>query len=104
MDLHLRRKRKRKKKRDLDCCLVDELFDCFVATAAYESATAEPVRVLRRYRDQRLRRTLPGRAFIRFYYRFGPYGALFLRRFPRLKPAARFALRPIVAYARRRIR
>jgi hypothetical protein len=99
-------KKKRKKKRDRGCCLLEEIFDasCFVATAAYESPTAEPVRTLRRYRDQRLARTLPGRIFIRVYYRYGPYGAIFLRRFPQLKPAVRYALRPIVAYARKRTR
>ena len=98
-------KRKKKRKRDRDCCLVDELFDCFIATAAYDdNPVAEPVRTLRRYRDKRLTRTLQGRLFIRAYYRFGPYGAAVLRRYPRLKPAARVALKPIVAYARKRVR
>lgn len=100
-------RRKRKKKRDRDCCLLEELFDspCFIATAAHgDDPTAEPVRTLRRYRDARLARTVPGRLFIRAYYRFGPYGAVVLRRHPRLKPPVRAALRPIVAYARKRIR
>ena len=100
-------KRKKKRKRDRDCCLIDEIFDntCFVATAAYgDNPVAEPVRTLRRYRDKRLARTVQGRLFIRAYYRYGPYGAAVVRRYPRLKPAVRFALRPIVAYARKRVR
>ena len=101
------RRRKRKKGRWYDdadcCCAVTEVFDgpCFVATAAHDGdATAEPVRVLRAYRDQRLARHAPGRAFTYVYYRYGCYGARVLRRFPVLKPVVRFALRPVVAYAR----
>ena len=94
----------RRRSGDNGCCLVDELFDasCFVATAAYgDNPVAEPVRTLRRYRDRRLASSLPGRALHpRAYYRYGPYGAAALRRYPSLKPArVRFALRPIVAYA-----
>ena len=56
-------KRKKKRKRDRDCCLLDVIFDgCFVATAAYESPVAEPVRTLRRYRDKRLTRNRQGSA------------------------------------------
>ena|SRR5688500_19013201 len=105
LHLHLPHRKRKKKKRDRDCCLLDAIFDgCFVATAAYESPVAEPVRTLRRYRDKRLARTPQGRLFIRFYYRYGPYGAAVVNRFPVLKPIARFALRPVVAYARRRAR
>jgi hypothetical protein len=76
-----------------------------VATAAHSGdAAAEPVRTLRAYRDQRLARTYPGRVFTKVYYRYGRYGARFLRAFPVLKPVVRLALRPLVAYARTRIR
>jgi hypothetical protein len=93
---------------DMDCCcIVGEVFDgpCFVATAAHDgNRAAEPVRTLRRYRDQRLARNAAGRAFTRLYYRYGRCGARFLRRFPVFKPVVRTALRPLVAYARTRIR
>ncbi len=56
------------------------------------------------YRDVRLARNPAGRAFIRAYYRYGRYGARFLRRFPVFKPVVRVALKPLVAYARTRIR
>lgn len=104
--------RKKRKKRwheraDSDCCcIVGEVFDgpCFVATAAHGDAAAEPVRTLRAYRDQRLARSYPGRVFTKAYYRYGRYGARFLRTFPAFKPLVRVALRPLVAYARTRIR
>lgn len=104
------RKKRRRKRDHADsdcCCIVDEVFDgpCFVATAAHGGdAAAEPVRTLRTYRDQRLARSYPGRVFTKVYYRYGRYGARFLRRFPVLKPLVRTVLRPLVAYARTRIR
>ena len=109
--IHVPGRRKRKKKWhdrvDGDCCcIVGEVFDgpCFVATAAHGDAAAEPVRTLRTYRDQRLARSYPGRVFTKVYYRYGRYGARFLRAFPVFKPLVRLALRPLVAYARTRIR
>lgn len=99
--------KKRKKHRDRDCCcIVEEVFDgdfCFVATASYGSADAPQVRVLRQYRDRVLRRSRPGRAFIRCYYRYGAYGARALRGRPVLKAAVRAALTPAVKYAQRRL-
>jgi hypothetical protein len=102
-----RRKKKWHERGDGDCCcIVGELFDgpCFVATAAHGDATAEPVRTLRAYRDQRLTRSYPGRVFTQAYYRYGRHGARLLRAFPVFKPLVRLALRPLVAYARTRIR
>lgn len=45
---------------------------CYIATAVYGSYDCPEVRVLRRYRDQRLSKTAFGRAFIRFYYATSP--------------------------------
>ena len=45
---------------------------CFIATAVYGDLNHPQVVTLRRFRDQELARTLWGRAFIRWYYRFGP--------------------------------
>ena len=106
------KKRRRKKKKWHDrvdgdcCCIVGEVFDgpCFVATAAHGDASAEPVRILRSYRDQRLARHYPGRVFTKVYYRYGRYGARFLRRFPVFKPVVRIALTPAAAWARRATR
>ena len=75
-----------------------------MATAAHgDDPAAEPVRVLRAYRDERLNRHGAGRAFTAAYYRHGRHGARVLRRHPRLKPLVRLALRPLVAYARSRV-
>jgi hypothetical protein len=108
---HKKHRRRRKKRHGADssdcCCIVGEVFDgpCFVATAAHgDDAAAEPVRTLRAYRDQRLARHNSGRVFTRLYYRYGRYGARVLRRFPAFKPIVRLALKPLVAYARTRIR
>ncbi|NDO91469.1 CFI-box-CTERM domain-containing protein [Cellulosimicrobium composti] len=45
---------------------------CYIATAVYGSYDAPQVRVLRRFRDERLAATAPGRAFIRAYYAISP--------------------------------
>ncbi|MEY8309333.1 CFI-box-CTERM domain-containing protein [Erysipelotrichaceae bacterium 51-3] len=45
---------------------------CYVATCVYESYDCPEVWVLRRFRDNKLARSAPGRAFIRFYYRVSP--------------------------------
>jgi hypothetical protein len=90
------------------CCIVDEVFDgvgdCFVATAANnDNLVAPQVTTLRAYRDQRLARHAVGRKFTELYYQYGRYGARFLRRYPLLKPVVRAALRPVAAYAQRRL-
>jgi hypothetical protein len=91
------------------CCIVDEVFDgigdCFIATAANnDNLVAPQVTTLRAYRDQRLSQYAAGRIFTTLYYRYGRYGARFLRRYPALKPVVRTALRPVVAYANRTLR
>ena len=45
---------------------------CYVATAVYDSYNCPEVWTLRRFRDQRLMATLPGRAFVRTYYAVSP--------------------------------
>lgn len=45
---------------------------CYVATAVYGSYDCPQVWTLRRFRDDRLSKTLPGRAFIRTYYAISP--------------------------------
>lgn len=45
---------------------------CYVATAVYGSYDCPQVWTLRRYRDDRLAKTLLGRAFIRLYYAVSP--------------------------------
>lgn len=45
---------------------------CYIATAVYGSYDCAEVWTLRRYRDNYLRQTLPGRVFIRVYYAISP--------------------------------
>jgi hypothetical protein len=72
---------------------------CFIASAAYGSHDAPPVRVLRDFRDRVLAATSSGRAFIAWYYRTSPRLAEQLNGHPGLKPLVRIALEPVVAAA-----
>lgn len=45
---------------------------CYIATAVYGAYDCSEVWTLRRFRDNCLRRTLPGRLFIRLYYTVSP--------------------------------
>jgi len=71
--------------------------DCFVATAVYGNVDHPDVRRLRRFRDETLQHTTAGRAFIAWYYRYGPALAEWLEGHRRLKRTARWALRQVVA-------
>lgn len=62
---------------------------CAVATWAFESENAPEVRRLRRFRDEKLSQSAPGRAFIRWYYRNGLAVAKILNAVPGAKSAAR---------------
>jgi hypothetical protein len=46
--------------------------DCYVATAVYGSYDAPHVISLRRYRDERLSKSIIGRLFIKTYYKLSP--------------------------------
>ncbi|GAB4345865.1 MAG: hypothetical protein Kow0099_26560 [Candidatus Abyssubacteria bacterium] len=68
---------------------------CFIATAAYGSANAHDVVIFREFRDRYLLTNLPGRLFVRAYYRFSPPMAEFISRHPNVRSAVRFALSPL---------
>jgi ribosomal protein L7/L12 len=76
---------------------------CWIATAAYGSAEAPEVIVLRRYRDVVLSRRALSRSFIRGYYRCSPLLAALIAPSPRARALVRRALRPVVAACRRRL-
>jgi len=69
---------------------------CFIATAAYGSAFEPHVESLRRFRDEYLRRSALGRAFIRFYYRYSPPVAAIVGRHASLRLVVRALLTPVV--------
>jgi len=53
--------------------------DCFIATAVFGTPLNEEIELLRNYRDNKLCKHLPGRIFISFYERFGPFAAYCIR-------------------------
>lgn len=72
---------------------------CFIATAAYGYYSAPQVQALRAFRDKYLMASAPGRAFVEWYYRYGPIGAEFINTHAWLKPVVRIALLPAVGGA-----
>lgn len=71
---------------------------CYVATCVYGSYDCPPVWTLRRFRDQILAATAPGRAFIRAYYAVSP---ALVRRFGRARWFRALTKRPLDALVRR---
>ena len=69
---------------------------CFIATAAYGYYDAPQVQALRVFRDRYLETNSAGRAFVSWYYEYGPIGAAALNAHPWLKPVVRTALMPAV--------
>ncbi len=65
---------------------------CFIATAVYGNYYAPEVIALRRFRDETLEPSAPGRLFVALYYRFSPPVAAFLSRHRTLSAIVRLFL------------
>lgn len=65
---------------------------CYIATVVYGSYDAPEVRVLRRFREERLKKAAAGRWFIRTYYRLSPPLTEKLRNAERMNRLVRRAL------------
>lgn len=74
---------------------------CFVATAAYGSLLANDVELLRRFRDNLLRRTALGELAVETYYTFGPSVAGVVGESDLLRETARDLLAPVVQRVKR---
>jgi hypothetical protein len=68
---------------------------CFIATAAFDGVQTETIDRLCRFRDQRLKKSRVGRAFVHLYYVYSPSIAELLDRHPKLKPVTRALLKRI---------
>jgi len=69
---------------------------CYIATAVYGSYDAPEVLVLRRFRDEVLSKSMPGRAFTRSYYAVSPPVARRLENAGRMNRLVRRMLDKIV--------
>ncbi|MDA2911640.1 SBBP repeat-containing protein [Nitrospiraceae bacterium AH_259_D15_M11_P09] len=72
---------------------------CFIATAAYGSALAADVLVLRGLRDRYLVTNAPGQFMVAAYYRLSPPLARLIAEDETLRATTRGALRPVVWWA-----
>jgi hypothetical protein len=79
---------------------VGQVDSCFIATAAYGSAMASDVDMLRRFRDVMLRKTVLGELAVETYYTFSPALANVVGESDLLRATARDLLAPIVARVR----
>lgn len=70
---------------------------CYIATAVYGSYDAPQVLVLRKFRDEVLSKSLPGRAFVRTYYAVSPPVARRLENAGRVNRIVRRILDKIVS-------
>jgi len=77
--------------------LIGTLARCFIATAAYGTAMAQEIQVLREFRDGYLLTNSLGQSLVDLYYRISPPIAQFITEHPSLKPIVRVGLVPAVA-------
>ena len=83
--------------------------DCFIATAAYGSPYAPEVQFLRNFRDNKLKSTSGGKAFVNFYekiyYMFSPQIAKKMNQNTSIKNIFRWVVvAPIVSFLRKAVR
>jgi len=72
---------------------------CFIATAAFGDIDAPQVRLLREMRDRSLLKTEWGRRFVRFYYRWSPPVAAWLKEHTVVSRLVRASLLPAVGWS-----
>lgn len=76
---------------------------CFIATAAYGSPLHPRVAALRLFRDRYMLTNIPGRFFVKVYYRLSPPLANFISHHDTVRSLSRIMLHPLVWLAERSI-
>ena len=79
--------------------LLPKDFNCFITSAAYGSSMEPHVELFKKFRGEILMKSSLGRTFTRWYYKYGPYPAVFIMQNPVLKPVARAILWPAYGIA-----
>lgn len=74
---------------------------CFIATASFGSLMEPQVQTLCNFRDQHLLTNKPGQAFVRFYYKYSPTIADYIREKESIKAVIRTLLKPLIWIAKR---
>mgnify|MGYP001332329653 CR=1 FL=1 len=69
---------------------------CFIATAAYGTPMARELRILRRFRDNKLKTNNLGIQIVTFYYRISPPIAVRIANSERLRALTRYCLKPVI--------
>lgn len=76
--------------------------NCFIATAAYGTATAKELDVLRKFRDSKMESNLVGRKITDLYYFVSPSVASIVARSKELRTFVRECLNPIINILKRK--
>ncbi|MFX0171614.1 MAG: CFI-box-CTERM domain-containing protein [Candidatus Hodarchaeota archaeon] len=74
---------------------------CFIVTAAYSSPLHYKLDVLRKWRDDSLRRTIFGQSLIKLYYTLSPPCAKLVSRSTHLRRLVRSVLNPFISKLQR---
>lgn len=80
--------------------LAADEFDCFIASAIYDSPLAPEVQTLRKFRNKILKSNMLGRFFIKQYYTFSPNIAHWLNGHKYIKQNFKYLFWPIVLWAK----
>ena len=77
---------------------------CFIATAVYGTSMARELKILRSFRDNKLRTNTVGIQIVRFYYKISPPIAVRIANSEKLRVLTRYCLNPVIQTLRRRMR
>lgn len=94
----------RESNRNLKSDIEKEISKCFIATAAYNNPLAPEVKILRQFRDTKLKNSHIGQWMIILYERFSPPLADLINAYPSSRKWVRMLLSPIVQIVRHRVK